>query len=238
MVQYFNIPSKKSTSLYTFLIAVLSILLIVDLTACSPVVIAPSPESSTEAVAIPLPTQTPLPPTNTPDPTATPTATVIPTLGIQQNGFSAWCVPQDKALSTEWGSGGYQMPENGRPGEMKDGVLNLLVPAAYCTYIYTFNQPVPPGTKLSIFAKNNPKPFFTSDLTPGDDNPNIGYAVPKHTIAYNPDFWDVAVQFVVFDSKNTELRRDNVRIYKILPPLCWDGSMPNPVDLSCPVNDR
>jgi hypothetical protein len=220
---------------------IISIVVLSGMAGCNPanipIPIALPTENSTEAP----PAIVSLPPTNTPVPTATKiakTATTIPTLGILTDGFSGWCIAQGAAISTEWGSGDYKMLGNARPGKMIDGVLNVLAPAAYCTFVYTFNQAVPPGFHFSIFAQSNPKPFFTTELIQGADNPNIGYVVPKHTMAYNPDFWDVTVQFVLLDSDNQEIRRDNVRIYKILPPLCWDGSLPNPVDLQCPVNDR
>jgi hypothetical protein len=229
------------TRIYFFQSILISMVVLSGMAGCNsantPIPIALPTENSTEAP----PAIVALPPTNTALPTATKTAktaTMIPPLGIVTDGFSGWCLPEGAAISTEWGSGDYKMLGNARPGIMKDGVLNILAPAAYCTYVYTFNQAFPPGFHFSIFAPGNPKPFFTTELTQGADNSNIGYVVPKHTMAYNPDFWDATVQFVLLDPDNQELRRDNVRIYKILPPLCWDGSLPNPVDLQCPVNDR
>lgn len=228
-----------SRSALSVLAKITLILAILSISACSGV--TPQP-TATES---PLP-PSPEPPTKTllhtptltasPAPTATATPTAIPTLGILTDGFSAWCLPQNQALSTEKESGSYKKLEKAREGEFKEGVLNILAPNAYCTYVYTFNQPMPKNTKLVLYG-DAPAPFYTIELSRGEDNPNIGFATPKHSLAYNPDFWEITVRFVVQDANGNELRADKVRIYKILPPRCWDGSLPNPVTLECPIED-
>lgn len=211
------------------------------LAACSP---AQQPATTAEALAAPtntLPppaTATPLP-SATPAPSATPmpTATTVPPLALESNGFNAWCLPLDFYNPASSGAA-WTMPAGARPLTENLGYTGLQVPALSCTLVFTFNQPMPKGVALEVYQGVQQSPWLTAELQAASDNPNLGYAVLDHSYVINPPFWEVLYRFALRSPDGKELWADEIRIFKALPERCWDNSLPDPVTLECPINDR
>lgn len=186
------------------------------------------------------PTATPVPNTATPLPTQTsvPTATQIPALAVVPEGLDTWCLPIEFGVHVDGPGGADTMPEGARPGavDKTQGILNLHIPAITCTIVYTFNQPMPTGVMVNIYDLNK-APFLEAPLTPSKTNPNKGYVTINHPYVINPPFWWLDYTFVVTNTDGNELHRIPVQVFKTLPDKCWDGSLPNPVTLFCPIED-
>lgn len=206
---------------------------------------APTPTPTEVPAPTALPTETPtavpteVPPTNTPEPTATPQPTPTPPFAIMPEGNVSWCMPIDGlGIPTPVAAPSSVMPPEGHSGEHKDDLLRLLTPAKTCTFVFAFNQPMPSLLKLLVYSEGNPKPWLTTELAPSAEDPNAAVATLKHSQIVNPDAWEVFYTFVVAGEDGTEYFKQKVDVYKILPPRCWDNSLPDPVTLFCPINDR
>lgn len=186
------------------------------------------------------PTATAVPPTATPEPTATstPTITPIPALAVIPEGLDSWCLPIEFGVHTDGPNGPDSQPKGARPGaiDKKTGLLRMHIPAITCTFVYVFNQPMPLGTMLSVYDLDR-TPFLETPLTPAADNPNRGYVTLSHPFIINPPYWWQDFTFVVTSPDGKEILRTQVEVFKTLPDKCWDGSLPNPVTLFCPIED-
>lgn len=215
-------------------------LLALVLSACASPSSGPA-ETPTPPQPTPVPpTATFIPPTATPEPspTVTPTNTPIPALAVIPEGLDSWCLPITFGVHADGPNGPDSAPPGARPGAIDKGtgVLNLHIPAITCTVVYVFNQPMPPGTMLSIYDFNK-TPFLEIPLNTAASNPIRGYATLSHPYIINPPFWWQDYTFVVSAPDGKEAHRFPVHVFKSLPDPCWDGSLPNPITLFCPIED-
>ncbi len=229
---------RPRASLFLFLmLAIMATLL----TACGSLPFAAPTATPLPPTSTPIPpTATAIPPTAPPQPTATsvPTATPIPALAVVPEGVDSWCLPIDFGAHVEGPNGPDSQPVGARPGiiEKDTGLLNLHIPAITCTVVYTFNQPMPAGIALSIYDYNQGS-FIQTPLLPSSTNPNKGYAVLNHPYIINPPFWWLNYIFILTNAEGAEVHRIEVQVFKSLPEKCWDGSLPDPVTLFCPIQD-
>lgn len=202
------------------------------LAACSPAPATSLEPAVTGAPPTQAPTQVPtLAPTatKTPAPSATPVPTAIPTLGVTEAGFSVWCLPNNASNP----GGGYRMPKGGAAGRAVEGGVELDGVVKNCTFIYTFNQPMPEGVEVAIYDRR-PDPWIHYALTAAPDDPNTGYFTTAHGFIVNAPFWVITYQFEVRDADGKELRSDDVTILKPQNVgYCFEGELPDPVTLKC-----
>lgn len=195
----------------------------------------------TEIPATPVPpTDTPLPiPTATevPPPTSTPTNTPLPPLAIESDGFSAWCIPIDTLVSKEYEKEPWRMPEVAKPSYIRDDRPNLYLPVVSCTFVYTFNQPVPAGSELQVFQGTDSEPWLSAELIPVPDNPNIAYAILTHPMIINPPVWVITYPMYIVSLDEPDLWAEEIIMRRWEPEPCWDGSWPDPVTMWCPIED-
>lgn len=188
---------------------------------------APPPTTAPTLPPSPTATETPVPPTSTPQPSAT------PTLGIAQEGLSAWCMPENSGYKNK-SLTAVQAPETARIGEIVDGALEIKnLPASACAFLYTFNQTAPTGLKLEFYEARQAKPWLVADLLPVEGSPNTLAAVLYHTYIIAPPLWDVSFEFAVRDANGTEIRRDPLNLHRWRPKLCWNGIYPNINTMRC-----
>lgn len=209
----------------------LAITLIVS--ACA----APTAESAAAptVAASPFPSATasPLPPTETLTPTATPAPTQTPSPTSVTPSLSAWCLPQESLAPTGSMEQPWVMPAGARPATAAEGGLQLIVPDRFCTFVYTFGQPLPAGARLDIYD-NNASPWLQAELKPVPDTPNNAYVILDHSYIVDPPYWQIAYRFVVRAPNGQEPRSDTLIFDKgWRPELCWNGALPNPVTLKC-----
>ncbi|MHC1781546.1 MAG: hypothetical protein AB9891_02070 [Anaerolineaceae bacterium] len=227
-------PGAVSFLAFTLLI------LSVPLAGCGSLGAAATPAPLPPTPSLIPPTATAIPPTDTPVPTATitPTITPIPALALVPEGMDPWCLPLEFGVHSDGPDGPDSMPKGARPGafDKGTGIFNLHIPAITCSIVYTFNQPMPAGTMLSIYDYNK-VPFLELPLTAAGSNPNRGYVTLSHPYIINPPFWWLDYTFVVTSPEGKEIHRMPVHVFKTLPDKCWDGSWPNPVTLFCPIED-
>jgi hypothetical protein len=200
-------------------------------------------ETPTEipATSTPLPSPTQVPPTETPEPTntAVPTATAIPPLAIMPDGINPWCLPITFSTHVDGPNGPASMPEGGRPGtvDKNSGRIDFHIPAVSCTLVLAFNQPITDGMKLQVWDASPQEPFVTYEMKSNPINPREAYAIMNHSYIINPPKWWMDYTLVVVAADGREVFRNPARVFKSLPEKCWDGSLPNPVTLFCPIQD-
>lgn len=199
-----------------------------QLTATQPSQATATAPVITTNTAAPTPTATLIPPTSTPIPTAT------PNLALAQDGLSAWCLPEHASIAAA--NDPFNPPSTARIGKIENGALEIRnMPFSICVFIYTFNQPAPAGLKLDVYDKNLQNPWLSADLLPAEGKPNTVITQLRHTYITNPRLWNVSYQFVVRDSKGNELHRDQVNLHRWISGLCWQGNLPDPYTLYCPL---
>lgn len=232
-----------------------AVLLLLSAAACAPA--APQIVDATPVVEIEqtipatqiekVPTATTEPSTSTPEPTVEPslepTETKAPPVdqpisaevGTEPlpEGFNAWCFKKgvyDQGTVAKDGA----MPTWGRPAVMKNGKPDLVIEVQSCTFVYTFDQPVEPGTKLVIHDTLD-APFVIEELIPTEDNPNMAYAVVVHGSLVDAQVWTIDFRVAVEDPSGAEIRSEKVSFERgWRPGLCYGGKWPNPVTLLCP----
>lgn len=177
-------------------------------------------------------TSTPEPtvvPTATPEPTFTPMPSPTPTLGVEESGFSAWCVPNSLNVSAQ----GYAKPEGAQVSRQKDGFTEVDGIVRYCAFVYTFNQPIPDGMQVALYDTRT-EPWFIYPLTRAADNPAIGYFFTNHEYIVNLSYWEVDYRFEVQDAAGAVLRSDEIHILRPQNVgYCFGGYLPDPVTLKC-----
>jgi hypothetical protein len=186
-------------------------------------------------------TTTPEPVTQTPQPTATeeipatltntPTASVLAALA---DSFTAWCVP----TSIKYPPGSIaqtgEMPEGAYEGKLVDGFTELRTQVQDCTFMITFNRPVPPETRIQI-KDMNPIPFIDEELTAVIDNPNKGFVTLDHYFIVNPPFWQITYYVSIISPHGDDLWLGSVKLMRGWESnMCPDGSLPDPITLHCP----
>ena len=228
-----------------FSLLILSILILMPV--CS-VVSAINPPTATPTLEPPTETPTPSPsptlppPTDTPEPTATsaPTQEPLPPLAVVPDGVNPWCLTTRYFITHEDGPyGPASMPEKARAGTVnkQTSVISFPIPAVSCTLVLAFNQNAPAGMKLEVWDARPQEPFITYDMQINPNNPKEAYAVMTHTYIINPPKWWMDYTLVVVTKDGQEVFRNPIRVQKALPEKCWDGSLPDPVTLVCPIQD-
>jgi len=224
-----------------------------------------SPAAAPTATAVPptpppppaTPTAVPtLPPTPEPSPTLPPTPEPSPTLPLTPEpaavaaeptpaaaaapaealaDFAVWCMPAKKGIKNP-GSQPETMPQGAWVGTVVNKVMRVQVPASFCTFVYTFDQPLPAGASLQFFNNKQQKPWLTTPLIPSSTNPNVGYYVITNPGFVVPPVWEITYRLAVTDG-TSELRSNTVTLFKSLPAPCWDGALPDPVTMECKCID-
>jgi hypothetical protein len=238
--------ANKAAKLILFAVIVLPVLFTSACSSSTPIVVQ-NTQAAPAAVALapttppamptlaptPAPTDLPASPTvapTVPPPTPT-TPPPTPTSAPQADQMTAWCMPEGYfpvSATTDPTS----MPKIAKTGSVVNGALSFQVPFSSCTFVYTFGQAKPAGTTLEIYD-NNPAPWLKVPLTASSSNPNVMYAVIKHTYIINPPLWTTTYQFVVRTPDGTKVKTDPLTFHRYAPALCWNGLLPNPKTLTC-----
>jgi hypothetical protein len=151
---------------------------------------------------------------------------------VVQDGFNAWCFPLSYEGYTPAGPVG---PADSSALVVKDDLLSVKIPAAFCTLAYSFNQPVPEGTVLTLF--DGTSAFMRLPLKPVDGSPDQAWTTVNHTYVVNPPYWEVSYRLVVNGPDGKELWSNVVKFGKPLPEECVFGGLPDPITLYCTKND-
>lgn len=157
--------------------------------------------------------------------------------GKMQNGLTGWCMPLGSPEPGDIDYGRYGMPATGRPGYVEDGVNIMHIPGQYCTLVFEFSSQIGTGGKVEVKQVQNNLTFYEVDLIPSAANPNVGYAHLYHNYVVNPPLWGITYLIEAVDANGTTRWSGEVAFQKTQPDLCWDGSIPNPVTLTCPKKD-
>ena len=195
----------------------------------------PAATQSTQAV-----TQSPLvsePGAATPSAFVNQADTTLTGNGEMQNGLTGWCMPLGSPEPGDTDYGRYGMPAAGRPGVVENGMNTMHIPGQYCTLVFEFSSQIGTGGKVEVKQVQNNLTFYEVDLIPSAANPNIGYAHLYHNYVVNPPLWNITYLIEAVDANGTTRWSGEVLFKKTQPDLCWDGSIPDPVTLSCPKND-
>ena len=226
-----------------YLIFILLLLAAVSLliTSCAP---PPVPESYIQQVTVLVPqtvvvtqlvkvvvTATPEP---TPEaPTPTPTPDVLQVLSGKE-GFSAWCIPNDRYSSLNDVKNSGIMPQGSRTMTAVEDRVELIIQVAECDFLYSFNQPVPAGTKWTAYYSTGTT-FMEQELAPLPADGTKAVVINQNPYVIDPPYWYIDYVFKITAPDGTELRSDNVRLKRGWDPgRCYQGAMPDPITLKCP----
>ncbi len=166
--------------------------------------------------------------------TSTPQATGTPeTLAVLPDGFSIWCLPKgskpDENLIPVTG----QAPENAYFAEKSGDTLTVTTQMQSCTFVATFNQPLPEGVRLQV-KDLNPTPFIDEELLVSAENRSMGYITLDHYFIVDPPYWEVTYQVVLLSIEGESLWEKPVLFKRGWQPApCPNGLMPNPYTLEC-----
>ena len=199
----------------------------------------PSPEPSATPTLAPTATTPPTPPTET--------ATPLPTLAVVEGGFTVWCAPLKYAGAFKPGVEAPQGAESLKEvnGQRFLPTMQVLIPAEFCTLVYTLNQPPQVDLEVQIFD-GNAAPFLKAKLTPVEGSPEKLFVGVNHPYVVNPPFWEVTYRIDLVGPDGAVLtgavltgvlRSDMVRFAKTLPSQCPYGGLPDPVTLYCAHSD-
>jgi hypothetical protein len=207
---------------------------------------APAPtvtqiEATEMATNTAQPSPTPLPPTATSVPTAAatliPSPTPIPPLAMQENGFSAWCYPDEQITAPPSGAG-IAIPPEGEINKstIVDGVPEVPIPGYSCNYVFDFNQKAPDGLTVEIYDWLQKKPIFTLPLTPATDKPTAAVLYTTNSYLSKRVFWEYTYKFIVKDKEGKELWNNPVHLnVPWRPAICLAGVYPKATSLRCPL---
>jgi len=235
---------KKSLPLIPIIIAavvILAVLLIIFLPKAAAPAPTPTPvEVTATTTNTPLPSPTPLPPTATSVPTATatlvPSPTPIPPLAMLNDGFSAWCYPEEQITAPPSAAGIANPPEGANVSTVVDGIPEVPIPGYSCNYVFKFNQKAPEGLTVEIYDWLQKKPVFTLPLIPATDAENAAVLSTTNAYLSKRVFWEYTYTFVVKDSSGTELWNNKVHLnVPWRPAICLAGVYPKAVNLRCPL---
>lgn len=186
------------------------------------------------------PSPTPLPPTATTAPTATatsiPSPTPVPALAMVENGFSAWCYPDEQITAPPSAEGIAIAPEGSNKSFIKDGMPEVPIPGYSCNYVFEFNQKPPEGLTVEIYDWLQKKPIFTLPLAPATDKPTAVVLSTKNSYLSKRVFWEYTYKFIVKDASGTELWNNPVHLnVQWRPAICLAGVLPKATTLRCPL---
>ncbi len=168
-------------------------------------------------------------PTATPEPTSTAAPLPTPTLGVVETGFTAWCVPNNLYVTDP----GYSIPEGAQVSRLVNGITELDGIVQSCTFVYTFNQPMPDGMQVALYD-TRAEPWFIYPLTRAADNPAVGYFYTDHEYVVRLPYWEVDYRFELQDAAGAVIRSDEVHILRPQNVgYCFGGYLPDPVTLKC-----
>ena len=185
-----------------------------------------------------VPTETSVPPTATALPTETPlpTPTAIPALALKEDGFSAWCYPDDQVTAPPSAKGIATAPDGTNKSSMVDGVPEVPIPGYSCNYVFEFNQAAPEGLKVEIYDWLQKKPVFDLPLDVASDNPNAAVLSTTNAYLSKRVFWEYTYKFVVKDADGNELWNNPVKLnVPWRPAICLAGVLPKATSLRCPL---
>ncbi len=202
---------------------------------CAPSLQMYTPEREAPVVA-PVSTVTTLPsPTalSTVVATEAPTTLPIKPLALSDDGVSGWCLPPGFALP------GSHQPESkeARLATSANGVLNFQIPASSCTLVLVFNQAAQSGMRLQFFEGEKPTPWLAAELTLASDDASIGFVTLQHGAMVDVPTWEIRYPYLLVDASGVKIADGWVRFYRPFPGLCWEGSLPDPLTLACPLAD-
>jgi hypothetical protein len=226
------------------------LIILAVLAACVPAVPVSTADAGATAAAIatqlqpptatepPAPTATEQPsatetPTATQEPTATqpPTATPVPPLAVLEDGFSAWCAPQEYAGMTVTAP---DAPAYANLLKVSGSAMQVKIPAAYCTFAVRFNQPAPAGASLVIFDGSS---AFLSRPLDISAQPDVAWTTVSHDYVINPPLWEISYRVAILGPDGKELWSNPIKFAKPLPVPCPYGGLPDPVTLYCTITD-
>ncbi len=187
----------------------------------------PTPEPTLEPTLEPSPepSETPAPPSG--QPVSATEGNPLP------EGFNAWCLPKGVYDQGSVASNG-AMPPLARPAVMKNGKPDLIIEAQSCIFVYTFDQPIEPGTQLVIHDTLD-APFVKVELTPIEEDPNTGYAMVTHGSLVDAQVWTIDFRVAVEDPNGVEIRSEMMAFERgWRPQPCYGGVWPNPATGRCP----
>jgi hypothetical protein len=186
------------------------------------------------------PSPSPIPPTATQEPAATltsiPSPTLIPELAMTDNGFSAWCYPDEQLTAPASAEGMAIMPVGGRASTVVDGVPEIAIPNYSCNFVFEFNQTAPEGLTLEIYDWLQKQPVFNLPLTPATDKPTSAVVYTKNAYLTKMVFWEYTYKFIVKDREGKELWSSPVHLnVPWRPAICLAGVLPKATTLRCPL---
>lgn len=181
--------------------------------------------------ATPAPTE----PAPTAMPAVTETAPATTPLASAEGdqSFTAWCMPIGKANPDSVAQTG-EMPADARPLVFNNGKPELTIQVQSCTFVYTFDQPVAPGSVLVIHDSQD-QPFIKVELTPTAGDPKKAFAVITHPSIIDPQAWTIDFRVEAADPQGATLRSDVIAFKRgWTPSLCFGGVFPNAATGRCP----
>ena len=248
----FRLRGKAITGRTAALLTCFIILGTLLLTGCWPAATAvPSPTAApasptapptTPPTATSVPTETAVPsPTNTPTvtPTLTPTATLTatPVPAVLSDGFDAWCLPGD---SPNRGVVTSKMPSDAGRYKQLNTAIQLTVPMGSCTFVYTFNQPVPADAEFQIYDILDHL-AYKLPLNAVDGQPNVGLVTLTYPVMLAPPYYLITFRMAVYTPENGQMWTSKVNFARPLPAPCFDNIpphiYPDPVTGACPAAD-
>ena len=215
-------------------------LLVMALGACATLPGAPANPSATpippaatatssSPTAQPSPTTEPTaPPSPTPQPSATPT----PPLALLPDGLSGWCIPigDPNAANTN----PQAKPSSAVDVLFNQGRIDVIGEFSDCFFFAAFNQPMPANVQMMFYDGGSS--FFQAPLTAMDTDPATGWARVDHTYAVNPPAWELEFQVAVVGADGTSFLSSRYHFSRgWTPDPCWNGSLPDPTTLKCPL---
>jgi hypothetical protein len=151
-----------------------------------------------------------------------------------------WCLPENTAVSLT--ADPLNPPATAKVGESSaDGLVIRNLPGSACVFSYKLNAPAAEGLRLQVYelrpegAAGTASPWLTADLAPVEGSPDTVAAVLRHSYIVAFPYWEVTYQFALVDANGSELRRDTVNLRRWESKPCWNGRLPNPLTLRCPL---
>jgi hypothetical protein len=190
-------------------------------------IITTTPEPVTQTqISQPTATEA-IPPTFTHTP-------IVSELAVLPNGFTAWCMPKEIEYPLGSIAQTGEMPNGALEGILVDGFIELRAQVQDCTFMITFNRPVPLGTRIHI-KDMNPIPFIDEELIPVIENPNKGFVTLDHSFIIDPPYWVVEYYISIISPDGEDQWLGSVKMTRGWESnLCPDGTLPDPITLQCP----
>jgi hypothetical protein len=180
------------------------------------------------------PTSTQILPTSTPLP---PTTTAVPALAIAAGGLQMRCLRNDYQLpitSPAVFSAADLSIQKSNPGE--SGFV-ITIPVRACGVFVTFNQPVADGIFVEVYEGSDTAPWYQKPLVKVEDQTNTAFAIVDHGYIADPPVWSLSY-ILKIRSKDQTYWQGGLHLNRTFPGLCWEGSIPDPILLTCPKIDR